>query len=293
LSQIALDCGRWNAQIAPEIGGAVLSLSLDGAPVLRPTPPDAILARDVRRTACYPLAPYANRIGAGRFVFDGTEHRLRPNLEGSPHPLHGVAWRRTWRVVGADACSAELALIHRPTLGDQRLDWPFAFDARQSFVLDETGLTIGLSLRNTGHTPAPAGLGLHPFFPRESGQTLAFAAVGGWANGPDMLPAARRAGGDWSFAVPRRIVDGVDNDFFGWDGCATLVGRRRTTINAEPVFGHLRVFAPPGAEFLAVEPVSHLADALNRAREPDCGLRILEPGEALSGQVSIIVEGVA
>jgi aldose 1-epimerase len=44
------------------------------------------------------------------------------------------------------------------------------------------------------------------------------------------------------------------------------------------------VYVPPGRDFLAFEPVSHMTDAFNRAArgESRTGMRVLPPGEAFS-----------
>ncbi|HLI65099.1 MAG TPA: aldose 1-epimerase [Caulobacteraceae bacterium] len=286
-----LAAGDWAMEIAPEIGGAILRLAHAGEAVLRSTPQTAIRTGDVGWTGCFPLIPYANRIANGRFRFDGVEHHLRVGFPGAPHALHGVGWRRAWTVAEADGRSARLTLSHRP-VGDAAGDWPFAFDAAQRFALDEAGLEVALALRNAADRPAPAGIGLHPFFPRPPGLTLTARAEGAWLNAGDMLPSVRSRDARFDFASPAAPIDGVDNDLFGWDGRAVLTRAdgRRTLIEAESLFRHLRVFTPAGEAFLAVEPVSHMADAISRMDEPDHGLAVLAPGETLQGQVRFRVQ---
>lgn len=290
--RLALSAGGWACEVGPSMGGAILSLSRDGVAVLRPTPPDQVAAGEARASACYPLIPYANRIGQGRFVFDGVEHRLALNFPGSPHPLHGVGWRRAWRVVEAGQAGCVLALEHR-AIGNAAQDWPFAFDARQRFALDPEGLTVTLELTNVSGAPAPGGFGLHPFFVRRPGEVLAFEAQGAWTNGPDMLPAERVTGGDWDFAAGR-AVDGavLDHDFFGWDGRAALTapGAVAVTLSAGPEFPALRVYTPKGADFVAVEPVTHRTDAIHHQDQAEGAMRVLAPGETLRGQVRFSTE---
>ena len=71
----------------------------------------------------------------------------------------------------------------------------------------------------------PAGLGLHPFFPRRAGVRLKFAARNVYSNGPDSLPAEcipYRPNG-----ITRAMRDlgepGLDNCFDGWDGKAEIM----------------------------------------------------------------------
>jgi aldose 1-epimerase len=276
----------WRADLAPQIGGSVVSLRLGDEAVLRSMPDDALAAGDVRRTACYPLVPYANRIAQGRFRFAGKVHCLRENFPDSVHSLHGVGWRRPWHVLRADARSCDLVVQHRPD-GENVLDWPFEFDAHQRYVLRPEGLVVSLSVTNTSSADAPVGLGLHPLFPRRPRATLAFKAYGAWRNGADMLPAERVSGGEWDHGGGRAIgAADLDNDFFGWDGRAAMAAPGlRVLLAASSVFSALRVFTPAGRDFFAVEPVSHCADAINRG-----GLAILAPGATLAGTMTLGAE---
>lgn len=292
VQRLAIAAGGWRAEIGPAMGGAVLSLARDGVDILRRTPEAAVEAAESRASSCYPLIPYANRIGQARFAFAGAGHALALNFPNSPHSLHGVAWRRAWRVVAATAEACEIALAHRP-VGNDAQDWPFAFDARQQFALGPEGLSLTIQMTNTGEAPAPAGLGLHPFFVRRPGETLRFNARGAWTNGADMLPADKVSGGAWDHAGGRR-VDGerLDHDFFGWDGEAWLSapGAPTVRLSASPEFSVLRIYTPEGAPHVAVEPVSHRADAINHPDDPDGAMRVLSPGETLRGLVRLSVE---
>jgi hypothetical protein len=69
-----------------------------------------------------------------------------------------------------------------------------------------------------------------------------------------------------------------------------IAGFRR--IEADPVFGHLIVYVPPARDFFAVEPVSHMNNAVNRPDVTDNGLRHLAPGERLTGSVRFSVEAL-
>lgn len=290
--RIALAHGGWTAEVAPAMGGAILSLALDGTPVLRPTPAAAVEAGEVRASACYPLVPYANRIALGRFAFGGADYALAPNFAGSPHTLHGVGWLRPWRVEAADATSCALSLDHRPA-GNDATAWPFAFRALQRLSLGAEGLTVTLSATNTDTRPAPAGLGLHPFFPRRAGERLRLVAGGGWLNGPDMLPAERVAGGHFDFAAGRPVGEAaLDNDLFGWDGAArmTAPGGLSVGLAASAAFKGVRVYVPDGRDFFAVEPVTHRADAIHHPDEADGAMTVLAPGESLQGEVQFLAE---
>ncbi len=286
---LTLQADGWTATVAPSIGGAITSLDWKGHAILRPTPYEAIEAGDVRRTACYPLVPYANRIANGRFRFEGADHQLAADFPGSPHSLHGVGWQRPWTVIAADARSCHLALEHRPGAGE---DWPFAFDAQQNIAVIPNGLTLRLSITNTGEVEAPAGLGFHPFFQRRPGERLTFQSTGALLNGPDMLPVDPETGERWDYANSRPLDQAeIDNDFIGWGGQARLDSANGPCIGmaASSIFQTLRLFTPPGRDFYAVEPVSHRTNAVNDPDVPGDAMTVLAPGSTMEGTFQIDV----
>jgi len=234
--------------------------------------------------------PYANRIAGARLPVAGRVYPLRANFPPEPHALHGVGWQRPWQIVHADERSAELILRYEP---DARADWPFAFEAQQRFELTARGLVLALSLHNLDRVGWPAGLGWHPYLTFQSGQTLQFDAAGAWSNGAEGLPAQPVSGPAWDFSQPRDIAElELDHDFHGWRGLARISGAAVGPIlmRASAVFSVLRVFTPVSRRFFAVEPVTHIADAVHRPPSAITGYRQLDPGGTLAGTVAIELE---
>ena len=279
----------WRAEVAPHIGGSILSLRRAAQSILRPTSRKAFENGSVRRTACYPLVPYANRIAQGRFRWQGVEHALAENFPGSVHPLHGVGWHRVWQIVCADAHSCRLKLEYRPAQ-DVAPDWPFAFDMEQEISLRAGGLTIGLSVINAGDSSAPLGLGLHPWFVRRGSERIQFTAAGAWRNGADMLRSTPTGADAWNHSEGQAVgAHELDNDFFGWDGTARIESGDAPPIRitASGIFSVLRVFTPPGQESFALEPVSHLSNAINDPSDSGADMFNAAPGARLAGTVCI------
>jgi aldose 1-epimerase len=291
---LSLRAGAAQATICPETGGAIAEWRVSGVSVFRPPAPGAVEAGSPRLLGCFPMMPYCNRIAHGRFSFHGTTVQLRRNFGDHPHSIHGNAWQRAWDVAEADETSTVLMLRHRPA-GPDDSGWPFAYNAEQRVCLGPASLDVELRLRNADTAPMPAGFGLHPYFPRDRETQLGFTAARVWTTGPDHLPErAALPPPAWRFDQPRVPGDPpLDNVFAGWNGIARLSWPSRglaLTIQADPVFGHLVVFTPPGQDFLAVEPVSHMIDAVNRMDSvADHGLRILAPGESMAGRVKFVL----
>lgn len=270
--------------MAPERGGAVLSLDWQGQPVFRPTPNGAT---DILETACFPLVPYANRIADGRFAFEGRSVQL-PTLERfAPHALHGDGWLLPWTVENQKEQRVEMTLDWP---GDEA-GWPWSWRARQTVELTDQGLAITLSMTNAGEAVMPAGLGLHPYFHRYSDSRLTLSAQGVWITDareiPERLaPVAEIA--DWSNGLALADAPFVDHAYAGWTGEAVLDGGgRRVTMTADAPARWTQVYAPKGADFFCVEPVTHRPDAHNAPLSEPTGLQRLAPGHSLEMAMTV------
>lgn len=286
---LTLRSGEASLVLAPETGGAIVGWTLGAALLLRRPSPEAVLRGDVRGMGCFPLMPFSNRIADGCFRWNGVDHMLRRNFGDHPHAIHGVGWQRAWQVAMVGSTAVSLALRH-DAIGEQAQSWPFAFAAEQHIALNAETLTVRLSLTNLHSDPAPCGIGLHPYFPRAGGAALRFTAQQVWRNAANALPSVLEpVPPDWDHTGQRPIGSAaLDNCFAGWDGQACITWADGVTLDIEAggLFRHLVVYTPPARDFFCVEPVSHMNDAINRmANQPDNGLRVLAPGEAMRGSV--------
>jgi len=276
---LTLRAGESSVVLAPETGGALVGWTFSGAPVLRRALPEAIVQGNVRGLAGFPLLPFCNRIAWGRFRWDGLDYQLERNFGDHPHTIHGVGWQSGWTVESVSEAAASLGLQYHP---DPRR-WPFAFAAALRFALTEQALHVTLRLTNRHSGPAPAGLGLHPYFPRSGFQDLRFRADGVWLSDANALPARHvPVPAEWDHSGGRRIgTVALDHCFTGWDGTVRLQGAGLSlTIEADAPL--LQVYTPEGQDFFCVEPVSHMPDAINRPEHP---MRVLGPGESMESGI--------
>jgi aldose 1-epimerase len=270
--------------VAPEYGAGLIGWMLGDTPMLRRALPQAAVEGNPHAMGCFPLLPYGNRIRQGQFYWRGRNYCLKRNFGDHPHAIHGLAWQRPWTVEQISAGSVLLSLDHHPDNA-----WPFAFNAVIGYSLFGSALTVTIEMTNRDATPTPAGLGVHPYFPKTNDPCLRFNSVGAWENGCDSLPS--RHGplrDDWGHSDPRPVAPSMlDNCFTAWDGTADiLAGQASLRIEASAVFRQLQVFTPTWADFFCVEPISHVPDAVNRSDLPiDQAMHILEPNETLSGTV--------
>jgi len=300
---LTLGAGDAAVVIAPATGGAIASFTWRGIPVLRETAQDIVAAGDVRKHACYPLVPYSNRIDHGRLVFHGRTYELALNFGDHPHSIHGVGWQRPWQVVSATSSTALLAYAHTPghaTDDPDRRAWPWSFRATQWFQLSVgpdggAALRMRLALTNAGDAPFPFGLGWHPFFPCDRNTVLQFCARGVWETDDTIMPTRHVADeGSFGFAHGRRVGTAVlDNVYTGWTGEARVTHgdvHRVTTMRGDTASPFFVCYIPPHHAFMAIEPVTQMTDAFNRAErgERDTGARVLAPGESFSCTMEIV-----
>jgi aldose 1-epimerase len=272
-------------ELEPRLGGCIAGLWLEGVPILRSTAASRLAS--ARQAGCYPLVPFSNRIAQASLQWQGTQHPLVLNNAPEPHAIHGVGWQRPWAVLDSDEQYALLAYEHRADAA-----WPLAFDSSQTFRVAANALEMTLSLTNQSRQPAPAGLGWHPFFVRRPRSRIAFQASGRWEMGADKLPTRRAA-------VPGLDADCdlIDADYCydGWSGVAHLRDES-LQLALSSNLSRLVVFTSETHDSIAIEPVSHLNNALSLmhagADPSELGLAILQPGESLSARMTIEVESV-
>jgi aldose 1-epimerase len=201
---------------------------------------------------------------------------------------------RVWTVLSAEARRVVIGLDHRPP-ADPVSQWPFAYHAELEFSLDESGLSVAMSVRNDDARPFPAGIGLHPYVARLAGTTLQFDADTVWRNGADALPVAREAvAHHWDFTRARALdASAIDECYAGWGGAATVAWPAEgvsLAIESGPPFDHIQLYTPTGHGYFGLEPVSNMPDGINRMDEvSDNGMRVLAPGETLSGRIRFTV----
>ncbi len=292
---IELRAGPARLTLAPEIGGAIAAYEWNGKPILRPTSGEALAAGDVRSFSSYPLIPFSNRIADAMLHWGGEAYPLQRFLPGESHAIHGNGWHRAWNIVEQAPTRATVELVH-DAAGDNAREWPFPYRARQAFDLAADTLTLTLTIFNTGGAPFPFGLGWHPFFPCNAATVLGFVAGGVWRTDPTLLPTRLDPVPQaWNFGAPRPIAaTTLDNCFAGWQPPATLRWPDRglaVAVTADDACEHLVVFIPPDRDYLAVEPVTHMTNAFNRATagQLDTGTRLLAPRATFSCTMRISV----
>lgn len=275
---ISIAHGRFTADIVPHIGGGVASFRLNEVDLFRAAGIETLAAGDRFGLGCFPMLPFPGRIRNGRFG----EVALPPTHPVSSYPLHGHGWLASWDLAGHQSDSCWLRYRHKAD------EWPWEYAANQLYRLSECGLTMLLTVRNLSDRPMPVGLGQHPYFPRREGcriETPLKRVL--WPAEDLVADEIRPIPADWGFAPDHRVGSvPLDHGFSGWSGAADIFWDEsphslRVTASAGGRF--LQIYAPQGADYFCVEPMSCIPNAVNwSGSAEESGLRLLEPGATAS-----------
>ena len=294
---VTLAAGLLEASFLPGLGLLGTSLRHRGEELLA-LPGGVEGYRDGHVTGLPLLAPWANRLPGWRYRAAGVEVDLDGlDLHTDPGglPIHGTltahhGWRLERLAADADRAVLEAGLDY---------DWPellaaFPFPHRLTvtFALQGASLAVTTTLAATGDRPVPVAFGWHPYL---------------------RLPGAPRAA--WRLLLPSRTHLELDDRGLPTGKAAdepaeaAPVGERTFddlyTLDADPAerrlgleaagrrlvvgygdgYDHAQVFAPPGTEFVCLEPMTAPTAALATGATP-----LVAPGDSFSARFTIEVE---
>ncbi len=284
--RVTLTKGDTVLEIDPSAGGAVSALRHRDLTILRPSPERIGPAFDTRNYSAFPMVPFVGRIHNGALNCNGVAIRLPANLPPEPHAIHGHGWRAAWKLISETEDTASLVYDH---VADA---WPWNYLARQDFTLAEKQMTVRLSIINKGTTNMPAGLGWHPYFPRENA-ILSLPAVQEWvpddATGAN-VPGALRNGLCLATGMPVEALN-LDTTFSVSEPAISMSWPTHTVrMVSDPAFSHATIYVPPGADYFCAEPITHAPNAVNSAiPASETGLKWLAPGEKMTGSIILSV----
>lgn len=104
------------------------------------------------------LAPWPNRIGDGRYDFEGRTHQLPVSEPARHNASHGLVRWSAWTLAAQDAASVTWSYRLMAQSG-----YPWTLDLSVTYALDEGGLTVTQQAKNLAATRAPYASGAHPY----------------------------------------------------------------------------------------------------------------------------------
>jgi aldose 1-epimerase len=104
------------------------------------------------------LAPWPNRLGDGRYTFDGVSAQAPLDEVEHHNAIHGLVRWLPWRMSGCAQNRVSMACELRPSPG-----YPFSLRLEIEYRLGRDGLTVLADAENMGDHNLPFGLGFHPY----------------------------------------------------------------------------------------------------------------------------------
>lgn len=143
----------YEASVA-SVGASLRSLRRDGRDLVVPFAADE--TRPALRGAV--LAPWPNRLADGRYRFGGIEHQLPVNEPETGNAAHGLAAWLDFNVVGFGDDRLVLTAHIEPQPG-----YPWRVRLDVEFEVRADGFHQTITAANESDSPAPVGLGAHPY----------------------------------------------------------------------------------------------------------------------------------
>jgi aldose 1-epimerase len=258
------------------------------------------------------LAPFPNRIRAGRFRYAGAEYAL-PCNDDDANAIHGFVMDQPWRVECGTGPEAGAWLRGEFQLSRDRPShlslWPADFRLTCTIRLRGFRLSTEVEVENPDRHTLPFGFGMHPYF--------RFPLA--WETAPErcVVQSPARLRLPLADGLPTGAVESVTGAFdlrsgqslerslsydglytgleFTADGTAThrLIDREaRVSLDLThgTAFPFTVVFRPTHLRAVCIEPYTCTIDALNRdGAAQDTGLWHLAPGERRRMSVEYVV----
>jgi aldose 1-epimerase len=233
----------------------------------------------------YPMAPWCNRVAAGRSVVAGRTIDLPASFPDDT-AIHGQVSRRPWE----DAGDGRFVIAG----GDD--GWPWPYEVEQAFAIAGGALELAIRLTNRSDEPMPGGVGFHPWFRAPLRVAIAGASVHASNLATAPLPVA--VSGEHDRRRLETMPDGLDATWTDLGEPPVVLDwpdvRIRATMTVTAPTRFIVAASPAGSDAVAVEPQTHAPDGIRRLRngEPG-GLALLEPGSTLELVMRLAFERTA
>ena len=283
--------------VITEVGATLRSFTVEDRPVIDGFGPDE-WSHGGRGQV---LAPWPNRLGDGRYSFEGVDAQAPINEIRTGNAIHGLVRWLPWRMESRAQNQVTMVCELHPSPG-----YPFTLRLTLEYRLGRDGLTVVVDADNLGPTDLPFGIGFHPYLtvgtPTVDQVRLRVPAEQRLMADERGLPVGSAAvsGTEFDFTEGRLIgVTRLDTAFTRLrrdaDGRARVEldhpdGGCGATLWVDERFGYLMVYTGDTLEpderrtAVAVEPMSCPPDALRSGTD----IAVLRPGGRWTGSWRIV-----
>ena len=152
-----IEAEGWRAEVAPALGGNIVSLSYNGRDIYVPLKEEKQLEINPYLQGAPILLP-ANRTAGAKFGFKGKEYKLPLNEPATGAHLHGLVHRRPFTIKYCG--ESEIKLIYE-NKGDI---YPFPFLLTVNYLIKNGVFRQEYTVINTGKNEMPFTFALHTTF---------------------------------------------------------------------------------------------------------------------------------
>ena len=140
--------------VVTEVGATLRHYAVDGSPIIDGFEVDDMASGGHGQV----LAPWPNRLGNGRYTFEGQAERVPLNEPERANAIHGLVRWLQWTCVSHSSSAVRMRCVLEPQPAYQ---WRLALEIEYS--LGSTGLSVSTTATNLSPTRAPFGIGFHPY----------------------------------------------------------------------------------------------------------------------------------
>ena len=246
------------------------------------------------------LYPWANRLATPRFELAGRGADVSlaspaPKLDGNGLPIHGLltaagGWSVVRHATRDDGGVLEAGLDFAP--GDA-LTAGFPFPHRLELIASVVGRTLSVrTIVAASHgSPVPIAFGFHPYLALPGVPRAEWVLRAPLSTRLELdergLPTGERAA---VAAIDGPLGDTTYDDAYlapeGGMPFELIGGGRRISLAFGAGYDYAQLYAPPGDELIAIEPMTAPTNALITGGE---SLRVIEAGERFEAEFAITV----
>jgi aldose 1-epimerase len=244
------------------------------------------------------LAPWPNRLGGGAYSFEGVTTQAALNEPSASNAIHGLVRWLPWHLESRGTDAVAMGCILHPQPG-----YPWRLRLTVEYRIGGSGLVATATAENEGDSPAPFGIGFHPYLsagaPAIDSAHLRLEARSRLTSDERGLPTGAMdvAGSEYDFSTGRAIGSArLDTAFSGLARDGAGVARveleradgARISVWMDESFPWVMVYsadhlAAGRRESLAIEPMSCPPDAFRSGVD----LVRLAPGASWTGRWGI------
>jgi aldose 1-epimerase len=287
---VTIAAGDLEATFLPEVGMLGTSLRFAGEELVDLSEGVAGY-QEGKQTGLPLLAPWGNRLEGWRYRAAGMDvdlEGLALTTEEHGLPIHGTMTAATgWEVVEREEARLRTRFRYgaRP---DLLAAFPFPHDLEIDARVDGDALQIATTLRPTSDREVPVAFGWHPYLRLPNGDRASWRLrmpprdhleldARGIPTGASKSEEAEDAPvGDRTFDDLYALGDDHEIALEG--------GERRLTVRYHAGYPYAQVFAPPGADFVCIEPMTAATNALSTGACP-----LVAPGHSFTARFSIVI----